>query len=125
MPALITADDVAAVYETDRDATELEPFVAIAEAFTTQFLAGKGLSDAVLKEVQRYVAAHFLFVTETGVHEVLRIADVSERFTKSEKNPGLMDSRFGRMAVTLDPSGTLSELARPRPAAELRLVKSC
>lgn len=119
---LATAEDVAAVYETDRDATALEPFVAIAATFTDQYLAGKGLSDAVLKEVQRYLAAHFLFVTDAGVHETLAIEDIRERFTKSEKTPGLFDSRWGRTAVMLDPSGTLSELARPKPTAELRLV---
>lgn len=119
---LATAEDVAAVYETDRDATAIEPFLAVAAAFTDEHLAGKGLSNTTLKEVQRYLAAHFLFVTDTGVHETLAIEDVRERFTKSEKNPGLFDSRWGRTAVMIDPSGTLSELARPKPTAELRLV---
>lgn len=119
---LATAEDVAAVYETDRDATAIEPFIAIAGAFTDAYLVGKGLSDAVVKEVQRYLAAHFMFVTDAGMHETLSIADVRERFTKAEKYPGLFDSRWGRTAVMMDPSGTLAELARPKPVAELRLV---
>lgn len=119
---LVTAEDVAAVYETDRDHTAIAPFIAIAAAFTDQHLAGKGLTDATLKEIQRYLAGHFLFVSDTGVHESLAIEDVRERFTKSEKSPGLFDSRWGRTAVMIDPSGTLSELARPRPTAELRLL---
>lgn len=123
--ALITAEDVRAVYETDRDATAIEPFIAIAAAFTDSRLADKGLSAGALKEVQRYLAAHFMYVTDTGVHGTLRVGDVAERFTKSEKNPGLNDSRFGVTAVLMDTSGTLAELARPRPTAELRLISPC
>lgn len=125
MALLITAADVLAVYDTDRDETKLTPFLQATEAFTDAHLAGKGLAASVLREVQRYYAAHLLFVTEAGVHETLRDGDISERFTKSERNPGLLDSRWGRMAVTFDTSGTLAALAHPQQQAELRLIGSC
>lgn len=120
--ALITAAELVAVYETDRDDTALQPFITAAAAMTTARLTGKGLSDEALKQVQLYLAAHFVFVTETGVHETLRVEDVSERFTSNGKQPGLLDSRWGRMAVLLDSSGTLAALTRLQPAAEIRFV---
>lgn len=122
MPLLITADDVQAVYETDRDDVAMQPFLATALAFTDARLAGKGLSDATMKEVQRYFCAHLLFVTDAGPHDSIRIEDVSERFTRNAFQPGLLDSRFGRTAVMLDSSGTLAALTQLKPPAELRLV---
>jgi len=124
MSLLITARDVLAVYDTDRGEDTLQPFLDATEAFTDARLAGKGLADATLREVQRYYAAHLLFVTEAGVHETLRIEDVSERFTKADRTPGLMDSRWGRTAVTFDTSGTLAALARQEPLADIRLLSS-
>lgn len=121
MALLIEASDVLAVYETDRDATALQPFLEAADAFC-EVLGGKGLPSASLKEVQRYVAAHLLYVTDAGVHETLRVGDVAERFTKSDRTPGLMDSRFGRMAVTFDTSGTLATLSHQQPLAEIELI---
>lgn len=121
---LITAADVLSVYETDRDDEALQPFLELAATFTDVHLAGKGLPSAALKEVQRFLAGHFMFVTDTGVHETLRVEDVAERFTKSDRNPGLMDSRWGRTAVLFDTSGTLADLARQQPHAELQLVSS-
>lgn len=121
---MLTTADVKAVYDTDRDDDALLPFIAVAQAFSDDRLASKGLSAAILKEVQRYLAAHFLYVTDTGVHDALRVGDVQERFTKSDKYPGLLDSRWGRMAVTLDPSGTLAAMTRPEPPALLRLIRS-
>jgi hypothetical protein len=118
---LITGADVRSVYETDRDDEELQPFLAVTQAFTDDRLAGK-LSNAVLREVQRYLAAHFLFVTDTGVHDSLRVEDVSEHFTGYDRQPGLLDSRWGRMSVALDSSGTLSSLSRLGAPAELRII---
>lgn len=120
--ALITAAELATVYETDRDDTALQPFITAAATVTTARLADKGLSDDTLKQVQLYLAAHFCFVTDAGPHETLRVEDVSERFTQHAKNPGLLDSRWGRMAVMLDPSGTLAAMTRLQPPAELRFV---
>lgn len=122
---LITAADVRAVYDTDRDDDALQPFLDVALAFSDANLADKGLATAVLKEIQRYLAAHFVSVTDMGVHETIRTEDISERFTKSEKRPGLLDSRFGRMAVLLDTSRTLDGLTRTEGAAELRIIPAC
>lgn len=122
MPLLITAAELREIYDTERDDTELQAFLDTAQTFTDDRLAGKGLTDAVLKQVQRYLAAHFLFVTDAGVHAALRVGDVNERFTSHDKNPGLFDSRWGCMAVVLDSSGTLAALARPAPKAELRVM---
>lgn len=118
---LITGADVRAVYETDRDDDAIQPFLAVTQAFTDDRLTGK-LSAGILKEVQRYYAAHLLFVTDTGVHDSLRTEDVSERFTGFDKAPGLLDSRWGRTAVSLDSSGTLAAMSTLRAPAELRLV---
>lgn len=119
---LITAADVAGVYETDRDDVALKPFLDATGAFTSARLSGKGLDAATMKQVQLYLAAHFLFVTDAGPHEALRVEDVSERFTKHDREPGLLDSRWGRMAVLLDTSGTLAAMTRLQPAAEVRFI---
>lgn len=121
MALLITAADVLAVYDTDRDEDAVQPFMDAALALTDGRIAAGTLSDATLKEVQRQLAAHFMFVTDAGVHDNLRIDGVSETFTKS-KQPGLLDSRWGRMAVALDYSGTLAALSRLTPSAQVRLI---
>ena len=119
MSALIVADDIRAVYSTDLGDPALQPFIDIAVALTDAQLV---LPSALLKEVQRYLAAHFLFVKETGVHASLRTEDVSETFTASRKNPGLADSRWGATAMMLDTSGVLTALSKDMLPAELQLV---
>lgn len=122
MALLVTAADVKAIYETDRDDVAVQPFLDAADALASAQLTGKGLTNATLKQVQCYLAAHFLFVTDTGVHEALRVEDVSERFTDNWRRPGLLDSRWGRMAVALDSSGTLAGMTRMEPPARLRVI---
>lgn len=119
---LVTADDVRAVYETDRDDIAIQPFLDAAVAFVDDRLKGKGLSTGILKELQRYMAAHLMFVTDAGVHDSLRVEDVSERFTRNPFQPGLLDSRWGRTAVSLDSSGTFAALTRAEPPAQLRII---
>jgi len=119
---LINADDVRAVYPTDRDDAAMAPFLAAAGALYDERLGGKGLSSAIAKEVQRYFAGHLLFVADAGLHESIRVEDVSETFTKNRKQPGLMDSRWGAMAIAFDSTGTLAGMASLRPLAMLKLV---
>lgn len=125
MPLLITAADVLGIYDTDRDETSLAPILDVTEAFVAARPALVALPNATRKDVERYVAAHVLFVTDAGMYESLRVEDVSERFTKNEKNPGLLDSRWGRMAVMLDTSGTLRSETKIQPKADIRLMSSC
>lgn len=123
MSALIDADDVRDVYRTTRDDAAIQPFIDVAVALSDARLASQGLTEPVLKEVQRYLAAHLLFITDTGIHESLRTEDVSERFTGGVRGDyGFQSSRWGQMALTLDSSGTLAALGKNNLPAELRLV---
>jgi len=118
---LITAADVRAVYPTDRDDAAMAPFLAATEALTDARLVGKGLTTSIFKEVQRWYCGHLLFVADAGLHESLRVEDVTETFTK-HKEPGLLGSRWGQQAVAFDSSGTLLGLSRLRPEAMLKLI---
>lgn len=128
--ALITVDDLKAILEVpgDVDDSSLESFIADAHIIVSEDLAGKGLSDARLATIEKYVAAHLsLLLTERG-------GLISSRAGTSQDNylalspmgnsniGGLQLTRYGQQAIALDSSGTLLRLSKQSLPAQFRVI---
>lgn len=92
--------------------TDLSPFIEIGSRFVTEHLGSvSSLSSAQLKDIELYVSAHFAAMTvERGAPRFEQAGDsrVSWEFKGGE---GLNMTRFGKMALLVDTSGTLSTLS--------------
>lgn len=121
MPALVTPDQVKAIYPTTSDLT---PFVTVADLLVQENLSGKGLSRARLVQIELYLAAHFALVTlERGGLTRRKIGD-SEDFYQAWTNSeiGFAATRFGQQASLLDTSGTLAQLGTAKLKAQFKVV---
>lgn len=110
MTVTVLDKDVKVLIETNDDTT---PFIEVANIVVTEDLADKGLSDDRLMFITRYLAAHFVCISEElgGLQEarIGGLAGTYERYrTQDPTAKGYATTRFGQVAQMLDSSGTLA-----------------
>jgi hypothetical protein len=102
----VTPGDVSAIIDTERDVT---PFLETANVVVGSILASSGLAQNVLDQITKYIAAHFVWLTESNSLVQKEVGGTREVYrTFSDKSTGFQTSRFGQMALTLDTTGTLA-----------------
>lgn len=100
--------DVTKIIDTDRDVT---PFLETASLLVDEILASSGLSVNRLDAIKKYLAAHFVWITETVGLVSKDIGATKEVYrTYSDKSVGLSSSRYGQTALALDTSGKLASV---------------
>ena len=100
---------------TKKTDLQVEPFITAANLLVTEELAGKGFTNARLKEIERWLAAHFLAIDEDKAR-VVEVGIGESRRRMGENTRGVLGetlkmTRWGQQAMLLDSSGTLSTLA--------------
>lgn len=105
-----TDADVRALVEM-RSEVSTTPFITSASVYAGQFLAGKGLSEELLTQLEIYIAAHFavLAVERGGLLKDTMGESSSTYKQPSNRLKGFESTGFGQAAITMDPSGTLSQ----------------
>ncbi len=115
--------EVKEIIETAR--VDIEAFITASNSLVTDVLGGEGLGTVRLKEIERWLAAHFLSHagTDKTVGQVVeeQIGDTRRRFSDGQAAFGKLDSsRYGKMALLLDTTGKLAGLGRTR--AQFRVI---
>src|SRR5690606_1442192 len=88
----------------------LAPFITVAHVTVENTLAAAGVDEATLKEIERWLAAHFACVRDPRVrNKSVDDASVSYegRFGMAR---GLESTQYGQQALALDYTGTLARL---------------
>jgi len=119
MAARVQETEVAGLVETKKD---LIPFIETANLIVDEDLANSGLSESRKKQVELYLAAHFAALSEEGgglTYEKLGDAAITRA---DHFGQGLLQTRYGQMAVSLDTSGTLAASAESNKRALFRVV---
>ena len=114
--------DVKQIVTTDTVDAKILVHIKTASAFVDQVFAGDTtLSEDVLKEIERYIAAHFLTVTEPE-HGGLVEHEIGATRARFPDNLGkfLEGTRYGQQALLLDVTGKLSGAGAAR--AQFRAV---
>lgn len=95
----------------DIDDVDLGSAITTANLYVDEQLADYGLSDEILTEIEKYLAAHFVVIRAlpAGVTEQT-IDEDREKFSTEQ---GLKSTQFGQVAATLDVTGTLGKAGRP------------
>lgn len=106
MSARVTDSEVEEIIEVD-SSIGLTPFIAIATLLVDEELADQGMSAARLKEIERWLSAHFYAVRDPRVTS--ESAGVSASYEGSA-GQNLAFTRYGQQAMVLDTSGILAAM---------------
>lgn len=123
--ARVTEDEVLALFDPEPE-IDMTGSIATANLLVTEELAGQGLSDSRLKQIELYLAAHFAsLILEKGPVASVSLGDAKDAYHNVYKG-GIASTRFGQQALTLDPTGILSNLSakasNPMLQAQFRVV---
>ena len=109
MASRITAAELKRVINLRKD---VSGFIELANLMVNENLLYAGLTDARLKQVELYLAAHFAAITtERGAISFDRIEMAEQRYDTRQMTAGLGSTRFGQQAIMLDTSGILGQIA--------------
>lgn len=113
----VTTPEVKEIITTDK--VDIDPFIIAANSLVTEVLGSSGLGTTRLKEIERWLSAHFITHagSDTSPGQVVEksIGETRERYSEGQASFGELDStRYGKMAILLDTTGKLAGLGKPR-----------
>lgn len=103
MAARVTDAEVLEII--DSSLTDLTPFITVASQQVDRISDAGSLSDAVLKEIERWLAAHFVAIRDKQTSQS-KVGDASHTY-EGKTGMGLSFTRYGQQALLLDTTGTL------------------
>ena len=108
---LVTATEVKAILDNSAllDVT-VDSFILGADALVVSTLGTSGLSDALMKEIERYLTAHLISITVERMAAKEGAGGASITYT-GMYGQGLEASAYGQMVKTLDTTGKMAALA--------------
>jgi hypothetical protein len=102
--ARVTESDVRAIITTS--VVSLDVFIAQAALVVDEQLDGLGMTDARLKEIERFLAAHFIASSIDPQAKSESVGAVSATY-EGQQGLGLQSTRYGQQAIAFDTTGTL------------------
>jgi hypothetical protein len=113
MAIRVTTDEVKEIIDTDLTDPRITAFITGASTVIDTNLADQNLDAAVLKEIERWLSAHYIALAfeRQAIHEKAgpaeqRFADVFGMY--------LEDTTYGQTASSLDPTGILAGLGKKK-----------
>jgi len=99
----------------------IESFINSANVFVTNALGTKGLTVAVLTEIERWLAAHMIVATRER-QSVKEEAGTAKIQWAGVWGSGLLSTTYGQTAVALDTSNTLTAIAKIKGNASVKAI---
>ena len=123
MAARVTAEAVKEIIRTSlSNDVILTSQINTANIFVDEYLESSGLSDAMLTQVELYLAAHFVALTDEGAGLTRdKLGDADQSYA-NVYGQGLKSTRYGQTAMALDTTGVLANLTQPMLKANFRIV---
>ncbi len=107
--ARVTATDVKAIIDTELVDATVEVYITSASTTINNALSGKGLSEDVLKEIERWMSAHMIACTKERMAIKEEAGSAKVTYT-GVYGQGLKLTSYGQMVESLDTTGTLAAL---------------
>ena len=104
----ITVADLIEIYDTELTDAQLAAFVNSAHYLIQANLLSVGLSETILTEIHKYLAAHYASLRDQRIQQE-KVAEISKTY-QGKTNMYLESTSYGQMAVMMDTSGTLANL---------------
>lgn len=109
-----TEADVIALCGTALTPAQVEPWLNMASGFVDRVLVGKGLTPEALRDIEKAMAAYYLTTARDPLVTSETIGDAQAAYLLGSGNP------YGRLAMELDTTGTLAQIASGRVAGEIK-----
>jgi len=117
MPIRVTHDEVGCLL--DDPPADLQPFITTAARLVDELLVPHAPKEAILQEVEKYLAAHFAELSRApkGGAVSQRIGDWSASYdggTRGDPRLGALSAtHHGRTAMAIDVTGILADVGKP------------
>lgn len=119
-----TLDKVIEILDnTTLDDDIITSIINSANVFVTESLVGKGLSDAILAEIERWLAAHMIVSSRERLAAKEGAGGAFIEYA-GQWGEGLLSTSYGQTAMMMDTSGTLLAIAKGKSAARIVAVTS-
>ena len=99
------------IWQQDTNVSNFGPFIIAANIVVTNAFANKSVDASILKEIERWLSAHFATVLEPSVLEEEH-DEAKLKYALPKMGDGLQASMYGKMALSLDPVGALLEIGK-------------
>jgi len=120
MATRATEAEVKAIIDTDRTVEQVTPFLKVANLLVTDMLTDQEYSDSLLKEIERWLAAHFVAIRDPRtVRE--KIGEAEDTY-QGKFGEGLSGTSYGQQVMLLDYKGVLAEITAAKGSAELKAI---
>jgi hypothetical protein len=117
-----TPADVRKIMDTDDCRwPDLSPFVGAANNLVNQVCLTSGYSDATLKEIEKWLAAHFACQPDPRAQDQ-KIGESTDWF-EGKTGMFLANTRYGQQAMILDSAGNLAGLNNSMADRKRRTTK--
>jgi len=126
MAARVTADEVEAIMDDSfamESSFDVSPFITVATLVVDDRLSSAGHSDALLKEIERWLSAHLASCKYTR-HKSQQIGDTQEALQVGALGKGLEWSSYGQQVKLLDSSGILANVGKRKTVLQALDVPS-
>jgi len=104
----VTHAELIEVFSTDIEDTT--PFITTANLIVTDKLAGEGFTDAHLKEIEKYLSAHFASLMDPRIAQE-KIGEVAVTY-EGKTGLGLDGTKYGQTVKMLDTTGILASMGK-------------
>lgn len=118
--ARVTEAEVKKIISTTLTDEEVTPFLSSANVLITDVLTDEGYGDATLKEIEKWLAAHFVAIRDPQVAKE-KIGDVDAAY-QGKTGLGLNHTSYGQQVMILDHHGKLAEIAQSKGPAEVKTI---
>lgn len=113
--ARVTEADVRAVIDTSLDSASVTSLIDVASTTIDNLFADETVTEAVLTEIERWMAAHFIQLREQGNLRKEKLGDGEDEYLQGGE--GFESTTYGQTAVAMDPTGALKATQSDIPAA--------
>lgn len=112
-----TGIEVKEILDTTLTENEVAPFIIASNATVTAILGSSGLSTAQLKEIERWLAAHFAAIRDPRISR--EKTEGAEAIYHGKSNMGLDHTPYGQQVKLLDTTGTMTNLGKKKALVEM------
>ncbi len=110
-PNRITDADVEQIYDVD-SSIDLTAFITAGHIIVEKNLLGKGIDEDCLFEIERWLSAHMVAISNIAPITARERAGSVEEAFQYKLGLNLQVTMYGQQAIMLDPTGTLFKLSK-------------
>lgn len=109
--ARVNVEDVRQIFSTTLTDVQLSPYIAVANSIVTDKLGATSLGDERLANIERFLTAHIVTLTQNRETLEEEIGEARVRYA-NVFGKGLEATTYGQMVMTLDTTGKLHNMSR-------------